>query len=69
VETNTNLRGSDGYCIRTDDDEVGELIGEIRNDDPRFRFEGYETKEATQKKILRNVFKKDDAWFRMVPHG
>lgn len=64
VETNTNLRGSDGYCIRTDDDEVGELIGEIRNDDPRFRFEGYETKEATQKKILRNVFKKDDAWFR-----
>jgi len=64
VETNTNLRGSDGYCIRTDDDEVGELIGEIRNDDPRFRFEGYETKEDTQKKILRHVFKKDDAWFR-----
>lgn len=64
VETNTNLRGSDGYCIQTDDDEVGELVGEIRNDDPRFRFEGYETKEATQKKILRNVFKKDDAWFR-----
>jgi len=64
VETNTNLRGSDGYCLQTDDDEVGELIGEIRNDDPRFRFEGYETKEATQKKILRNVFKKNDAWFR-----
>ena len=64
VETNANLRGPDGYCIRTDDDEVGELIGEIRNEDPRFRFEGYETKEATQKKILRHVFKKDDAWFR-----
>jgi len=64
VETNTNLRGSDGYCLQTDDDEVGELIGEIRNDDPRFRFEGYETKEATQKKILGNVFKKNDAWFR-----
>ncbi len=64
VETNANLRGADGYCIRTDDNETGELIGEIRNEDPRFRFEGYETKEATQKKILRHVFKKDDAWFR-----
>jgi len=47
-----------------DDDEVGELIGEIRNDDPRFRFEGYETEAATRKKILRDVFKKGDAWFR-----
>ncbi len=64
VETAANLRGSDGFCIRTDNDEVGELIGEIRNDDPRFRFEGYQTKEATQKKILRDVFKKGDAWFR-----
>lgn len=64
VETSANLRGSDGFCIRTDNDEVGELIGEIRNDDPRFRFEGYQTKEATQKKILRDVFKKGDAWFR-----
>lgn len=64
VDSNLNPRGSDGFCIRTDDNEVGELIAEIRNDDARFRFEGYQTKEATQKKILRNVFTKDDAWFR-----
>lgn len=64
VETNTNLRSSDGFCVMADDDEVGELIGEIRNDDPRFRFEGYETEAATRKKILRDVFKKGDAWFR-----
>ena len=64
VETNANIRGSDGFCIRTDPGEVGELIGEIRDDQARFRFEGYETKEATQKKILRNVFNKDDMWFR-----
>jgi fatty-acyl-CoA synthase len=44
--------------------EVGELIGEIRSDDARFRFEGYENKDATKKKILRDVFKKGDAWFR-----
>lgn len=64
VETGENPRGSDGFAIRADTGEVGEVIGEIRQDDPRFRFDGYETKEATQKKILRDVFKKGDAWFR-----
>jgi len=64
VESGENVRGSDGFCIRTDMDEVGELIGEIRMDSARFRFDGYETKSATQKKILRDVFKKGDAWFR-----
>jgi fatty-acyl-CoA synthase len=28
------------------------------------RFEGYTSKEATDKKILRDVFKQGDAWFR-----
>jgi len=64
VDSNLNPRGSDGFCVRADDNEVGELIAEIRNDDARFRFEGYQTKEATQKKILRDVFNKGDAWFR-----
>ena len=64
VETGTNVRGSDGFCIRAETGEIGELIGEIRSDEARFRFDGYETKEATQKKILRNVFSKDDMWFR-----
>ncbi|MBC6403561.1 MAG: long-chain-acyl-CoA synthetase [Hyphomonadaceae bacterium] len=64
VETNVNVRGLDGFCIRADFLEVGELIGEIRTDDARFRFDGYETKEATQNKILRDVFSKGDAWFR-----
>ncbi len=64
VETNENPRGADGFCIREALDEPGEMIGEIREDDARFRFDGYGTKEATQKKILRDVFKKGDAWFR-----
>lgn len=64
VETNTNVRSSDGFCIRVEPEEVGELIGEIRADSARFKFDGYETKEATEKKILRNVFKKGDMWFR-----
>jgi len=64
VESGENPRGADGFCVREDPNETGEMIGEIRQDDPRFRFEGYGTKEATQKKILRDVFKKGDAWFR-----
>ena len=64
VETNTNIRGSDGFCIKTDHNEVGEMIGEIRADDARFRFEGYENDADTQKKVLRDVFTKGDAWFR-----
>ncbi len=64
VETGENPRGADGFCIREDLNEPGEMIGEIRQDDPRFRFEGYGTKADTQKKILRDVFKKGDAWFR-----
>ncbi len=64
VESGENIRGSDGFCVRTNEGEVGELIGEIRMDSARFRFDGYETKSATQKKILRDVFNKGDAWFR-----
>lgn len=64
IETNTDIRGIDGFCIRTQPGEVGEMIGEIRPDDTRFRFDGYENDEDTQKKILRDVFKKGDIWFR-----
>lgn len=64
VETNSNIRSSDGFCIRAEHGEIGELIGEIRTDDARFRFDGYENKEATNKKVLNDVFIKDDAWFR-----
>lgn len=64
VDTEENPRGADGFCVRADHDETGEVIGEIRTDDARFRFDGYQNESATKKKILRNVFKKDDAWFR-----
>ena len=64
VESGSNIRGSDGFCIRSEAEETGELIGEIKMDSARFRFDGYANKEATKKKILRDVFKKGDAWFR-----
>lgn len=64
VESGTIPRRSDGFCIVAGAGEVGELLGEIRADDARFRYDGYEDDRATQKKILRNVVTKDDAWFR-----
>jgi fatty-acyl-CoA synthase len=65
VEAETPLRNGGGFCIEADPDEVGEAIGEIRNAEARFRFEGYSgDAKQTEKKILRDVFTKGDAWFR-----
>lgn len=66
VETEQPVRGGDGFCIECPDDEPGEMIGQIVNDPekPAARFEGYADKAATEKKILRDVFEKGDAWFR-----
>ncbi|MEM9669926.1 MAG: long-chain-acyl-CoA synthetase [Pseudomonadota bacterium] len=64
VETEMPIRGEDGFCIPADPDEPAEVLGRIQNDDPRTRFEGYRDKEATQKKLLTDVFEKGDSWFR-----
>jgi fatty-acyl-CoA synthase len=60
------LRGPDGFCIRCETDEVGEAIGRIDGPDPMAsnRFEGYVDQDASERKILRDVFAEGDAWFR-----
>ena len=60
------LRDSGGRCIPCAVDEAGEAIGELHaTDDPQLaRFEGYADEAATERKILRNVFKEGDAWYR-----
>ncbi|MDJ0920078.1 MAG: long-chain-acyl-CoA synthetase [Henriciella sp.] len=57
------VRGEDGFCIRADDDEAGEVLGRI-GEEVRTRFEGYNDDGATQKKLLRDVFEPGDMWFR-----
>jgi fatty-acyl-CoA synthase len=66
VDADTHVRGADGLCIECAPDEVGELLGKIptKPDAPSGRFEGYTSKEATERKILRDVFAAGDAWFR-----
>ena len=46
--------------------EAGEAIGKFSKDPSNVgsRFEGYTSPEASEKKILRNVFEPGDAWFR-----
>ena len=66
VETGEPIRNEEGFCIRCSANEVGEAIGKILDDgsSPGSRFEGYTDKEASARKVLRNVFVNGDAWFR-----
>ena len=61
VARDEHERTQDGFCIPCRPGEVGEAIGRIS---AFGRFEGYTNPEATEKKILRDVFKKGDAYFR-----
>ncbi|MGY0571172.1 long-chain-acyl-CoA synthetase [Bradyrhizobium sp. RDM12] len=59
------LRNGDGFCIACARGEAGEAIGRIgKADEGGGRFEGYTDAGETEKKILRDVFAKGDAWFR-----
>ncbi len=60
--TSLPVRGADGLCIPVAHGETGEAIGKIAGG--LARFEGYTDAIATEKKILRDVFKPGDAWLR-----
>jgi citronellyl-CoA synthetase len=60
VDADEIVRDSEGHCIKVAPGEPGLLLGKIT---ATSAFEGYTSKEATEKKILRNAFKKGDAWF------
>ncbi|HEX4409292.1 MAG TPA: long-chain-acyl-CoA synthetase [Xanthobacteraceae bacterium] len=63
--SNMPLRDGEGRCIRCAADEIGEAIGRIASDAKAGgRFEGYTEAADTERKILRNVFKDGDAWYR-----
>jgi fatty-acyl-CoA synthase len=65
AERGMPLREDNGQCIACGPGEVGEAIGRIGTaDEGGGRFEGYTDAGETEKKILRDVFTKGDAWFR-----
>ena len=62
VETDEPIRGTDGRCIECGPGQIGECIGKIGGD-VREEYSGYVDKAASEKKVLRDVFDKGDAWF------
>ena len=63
VSAGAPFRGDDGRCVACAVDEAGEAIGRIDGEGGG-RFEGYVGREATEAKILRDVFAPGDRWFR-----
>jgi len=65
-ESQQPVRDGRGFCIECEVDEPGEVIGKIMKDAsrPGQRFEGYANETETNRKIMHDVFKKGDVWFR-----
>ena len=64
VDENGKLvRDANGFCVLADVGERGEAVGQISKRLTHRRFDGYEDKNSTSKKILRNVFKPGDEYF------
>ena len=59
-ESESIVRDAEGHLIKVEQGEPGLLIGEIT---PKTPFIGYTQKDKTESAILRDVFKKGDAWF------
>ncbi|MCP5162581.1 MAG: long-chain-acyl-CoA synthetase [Hahellaceae bacterium] len=59
-ENEMPIRGKDGFLQKVAKGESGLLIGEITERTP---FHGYTDPKKTEECILRDVFKKGDAWF------
>ena len=62
VEKEEPIRAANGLCIEAKPGEVGECVGEI-GADARRAYVGYADHAATERKVLRDVFKKGDAFF------
>ena len=63
LTTGDVVRDSNGHCIQVPLGENGEMISRIIKNDV-IGFDGYKNKEANTKKILHNVFKKGDQYYR-----
>jgi len=58
------VRDKSGVCIRCLPGEAGEFVGKIVKGHPSRGFDGYVDKKATEKKIVRDVLRRGDMYFR-----
>ncbi len=54
------VRSADGFCQHVPEGSPGLLLIQVTG---KSEFEGYTNAEATEKKLLRNVFEQGDVWF------
>jgi fatty-acyl-CoA synthase len=66
IDTAEPRRDAAGYCEACAVNEIGEAVGLIPEGEGQRagRFEGYADREASARKVLRNVFKQGDLWYR-----
>src|ERR1700723_3073377 len=66
VEKSEPSRNAEGFCERCAANEIGEAVGLMpaTGEERAGRFEGYADREASERKVLRNVFQEGDSWYR-----
>jgi fatty-acyl-CoA synthase len=65
VEKAEAWRNPEGFCELCAANEIGEAVGLMPSGDERAgRFEGYADPEASARKVMRDVLKQGDAWYR-----
>ncbi|KAL0277432.1 UNVERIFIED_CONTAM: hypothetical protein PYX00_004716 [Menopon gallinae] len=62
-ETEEPIRNAKGYCISCQPGEPGMFVGKINPKKALHSFTGYADKQASEKKILKNVFAAGDQYF------
>ncbi len=63
LEREEFIRDQNGYLIPSEDEEPGMLLVKISPFNPISYFDGYAEESESRKKVIRNAFKKGDAWF------
>ena len=66
IEKSEPWRNADGFCERCAANEIGEAVGLMpaTGGARAGRFEGYADQDASDRKVLRNVFEPGDSWYR-----
>jgi fatty-acyl-CoA synthase len=66
VDKGEPVRNAQGFCVRCAPNEPGEAISKVVHDSSNIgsRFEGYTNQEASERRILRDVFETGDVWVR-----
>lgn len=62
-ESGEPIRNASGYCQKCSPGEAGLLVGKVNPKRAVSAFNGYADKEASEKKLLRNVFSPGDLFF------